>query len=273
MRNRYLWDGMGWDGMSWDGVAACPFFVIGWGGTGWRGTGWRGTGRDLRRPPLLLRDGMGWDGMGWDGMGWGVCPPLLLLRDQPLLDQILVEGVAQRAKRDLARVPTARGGVHEDGVQPVGLVGGVHPPHDVVRHVPVLSLPRVVREVLELELDRAELGEDGRALRRFPWGGGGAVSWGGLMGRSHGAVASGGVVGRLPQGGLMGRPHGAVSWGGLLGPASWGCLVERSRGAASMGRSHGAVSWGGLMGRWRRAVSWGRLPQGDLMERSRGAAP
>ena len=87
------------------------------------------------------------------------------LSTQERVDEVLAEVVTERAEGDLAARPAACRGGHEDRVEAVWLVDPLHQAHDPLDDVPVALLARVVREVLELELDRPKLGKYGRLPR------------------------------------------------------------------------------------------------------------
>eukprot|EP00962_Isochrysis_galbana_P025899 scaffold8005_cov118-Isochrysis_galbana.AAC.24 len=88
---------------------------------------------------------------------------LALAGEQPLLDQVLVERVGHRAHRHPLVGPAAGARAQEGGVQPRWGALAAQQPDRGLGHVPVPPAARVVRQVLELELDGPVLGQNGRA--------------------------------------------------------------------------------------------------------------
>mmetsp|Transcript_36166 Transcript_36166/g.109008 ORF Transcript_36166/g.109008 Transcript_36166/m.109008 type:complete len:642 (-) Transcript_36166:964-2889(-) len=84
---------------------------------------------------------------------------------QPLLEQVLVERVRERAHRHLGRRPAERLRRHKVWVQAGRLRPAAHVADLALRDLPKLLAAGVVREVLELELDGPKLGQDCVALR------------------------------------------------------------------------------------------------------------
>mmetsp|Transcript_10707 Transcript_10707/g.29643 ORF Transcript_10707/g.29643 Transcript_10707/m.29643 type:complete len:405 (+) Transcript_10707:1346-2560(+) len=83
--------------------------------------------------------------------------------EQPLLDEVLVEGIRERAHRHLGGGPRAGTRADEGGIQAKRRALPDEKPDRRLRHVPVAAAARVVGEVLELELQSAILGKDGVA--------------------------------------------------------------------------------------------------------------